>query len=82
MSKITLDQRLRYIDIVFECSKRASKILARVEGAPHGPAFDWEIPTPRARRIGRLTRELVWRTVEREGLPASLVTFKRESAHG
>jgi len=64
----TLPQRLRYIDITFECMKRAQKIVTRVDG-PRLPLYCSDPPTERGRKIARITSRLRLRQCDREGIP-------------
>lgn len=66
----TLDQRLRYIDITFECLKRAQKIVERIDG-PAPPAFGGYTmeASPRGKRIGGICARLRLKQCEREGVP-------------
>lgn len=63
----TLEQRLRYIDITFECLERARRIVNRVDGW-EGPKFPDELPTARSARLGRIMGRLRAKQCAREGI--------------
>lgn len=69
----TLDERLRYIDLVFECIEEAKKrLIARGEISRREP-FQDELPTPRGVKIRKLADQILIAEMKREGLPLSLL---------
>lgn len=76
----TLDQRLRYIDLNFECLRRATAIIDSVHGW-QGPAWPGDgLPTPRGKKIGALARRLRLEAMRREGLPMDLLSAAEQPA--
>lgn len=63
-----LAERLRYIDITFECLERARRIVNRVDGWG-GPKFPDELPSNRSDKIGHIMGRLRAKQCAREGIP-------------
>lgn len=69
----TLEERLRFIDITFECVTDAERdLIERGEISPHKPLF-CNGPSERSKRIGREAMRLRAMRVWDEGLPRSLL---------
>jgi hypothetical protein len=75
----TLAERLRFIDLTFECLAQAKAEEVERNG-PIYPAFpdEWG-PSERSKAIGARISELRFAAMQREGLPFTLLT-KRELA--
>lgn len=63
----TLENNLRYIEITFDCMRRARRIVNRVDGW-QGPAFPDELPSKRSDKIGRIAGRLRAKQCQREGI--------------
>jgi hypothetical protein len=78
----TLEQRLRFIDLTFECFQQACQAVEYDLGWM-GPALPDEPVSDRSKQIGRLTSELRLDAMRREGLPLSLLCKRdREALFG
>jgi hypothetical protein len=69
----TLEQRLRFIDLTFECFNAAKAEESERGGPIYSNPFDDEGPSERSKAIGRRTSQLRLDAMEQEGLPFSLL---------
>lgn len=73
MAQPTPEQRLRFIDLTFDCVTEAKRaLIASGEISPVDP-FQDELPTPRGKRIAAEAKKLRLAAMAREGLPLSLL---------
>lgn len=68
----TLEQRLRFIDLTFECFNAAKAEEEAVGGPVYPSPFD-DGPSERSKAIGRRTSELRLEAMQQEGLPFTLL---------
>lgn len=67
------DERLRFIDLTFDCIKQAERELIAAGEISATKPFGAELPTPRGVRINALAKKLRLEAMEREGLPMELL---------
>lgn len=73
LSEPTLEQRLRYIDLTFECHQQARDENVASQGPLYASPFDNEGPSERSQAIGKRASQLRLAAMIREGLPLSLL---------